>query len=524
MDFAYDSDSVTGVEMTGSAPGAYTFSYDDALRLTSAKLVSGADTVTTALGRDDDGLLTQLGPFTLVRDLTGTVTDIKDNTLLVKLGHDTLARANSRKYTVGASEKYGSELTYDAAGRLKTKVERVAGVAKTYEYSYDDDGQLRDVKDAGGAVLEHYDYDDNGNRTGRQVGAGPAQVATFDGQDRLEKIDQTAYTFDADGFLTARGQDTFKYGARGELIEAKVGGKEIRYATDGLGRRVARTVDGATTRFYYGDLGNPFQVTASRSASGVLTTYYYDDAGALFAFQRGGARFYVGSDQVGTPRVVTTTAGAVVKTLSYDAFGVVTADSDPSFELPIGYAGGLADPATGLVRFGYRDYDPAAGRWTSRDPVFYSGGQANLYVYVSNNPLTFRDPTGLWCIEAVGYSGVGGGAKLCHSDEGTSLCLEVGFGLGGSLGLDSGDMELPGSEIEAELKAKCGPIGAGGKCKFDECGLNCKPKGEIGPLKIEKDKAGINVKKISGAKAVLEGTKCSLGGKLAGRVCRAWRN
>jgi hypothetical protein len=145
-------------------------------------------------------------------------------------------------------------------------------------------------------------------------------------------------------------------------------------------------------------------------------------------------------------------------------------------------------------------------------------------VYVGNNPLTLRDPTGLWCIEAVGYSGVGGGAKLCHSDEGTSLCVEVGFGLGGSLGLDSGDMELPGSEIEAELKAKCGPIGAGGKCKFDECGLNCKPKGEIGPLKIEKDKAGINVRKISGAKAVLEGTKCSLGGKLAGRVCRAWRN
>ncbi|MGH2949168.1 MAG: RHS repeat-associated core domain-containing protein, partial [Solirubrobacteraceae bacterium] len=279
-----------------------------------------------------------------------------------------------------------------------------------------------------------------------------------------------------------------------------------------------------TTRYYYGDLGNPFLLTASRSASGVLTTYYYDDAGALFALQRGGARFYVGSDQVGTPRVVTNATGTVVKTLTYDSFGVLTEDSDPSFELPIGFAGGLADPTTGLVRFGYRDYDPVAGRWTARDPVFYGGGQANLFAYVSNNPVTMRDPTGLWCIEATGYSGVGGGAKLCHDKDGTSLCLEVGFGLGGSVGLDSGPMELPGSEIEAELKGKCGPIGAGAKCKFDECGLNCKPRGEAGPFKVEPDKVGVKVMTTSGAKAVLEGTKCSLQGKLAGRVCRAWRN
>jgi RHS repeat-associated protein len=523
LDFAYDSDMVTGLGMSGSAPGAYTFGYDDALRLTSAKLVSGSDTVTTALGRDNDGLLTQLGPFTLVRDLTGAVTDIKDSSLLFTLGHDTLARGNSRKYSVGGSEKYAAELIHDAAGRLETKTERVAGVTRTYQYTYDDDGQLRDVSDASG-VLERYEYDDNGNRTSRQVGSAPAQVADYDDQDRLEAVGDTPYAFDADGFLAARGQDTFDYGTRGELLKATVGGQEIRYANDGLGRRVARTVDGATTRYYYGDLGNPFQVTASRSASGVLTTYYYDDAGALFAVQRGGARFYVGSDQVGTPRVVTNASGTVVKTLSYDSFGVLTADSDPAFELPIGFAGGLADPATGLVRFGYRDYDPASGRWTARDPVFYAGGQANLYVYVSNNPLTFRDPTGLWCIEAVGYSGVGGGAKLCHSEEGTSLCLEVGFGLGGSVGLDSGGMELPGSEIEAEVKAKCGPIGAGAKCKFDECGLNCKPRGEAGPFKIEPDKGGVKLATTSGAKAVLEGTKCSLQGKLAGRVCRAWRN
>ena len=68
------------------------------------------------------------------------------------------------------------------------------------------------------------------------------------------------------------------------------------------------------------------------------------------------------------------------------------------------------------------------------------------------------------------------------------------------------------------------PGGAGAKCKFDECGLNCKPRAEVGPFKVERDKVGVKLHTTSGAKAVLEGTKCSLQGKLAGRVCRAWRN
>mgnify|MGYP001767029389 CR=1 FL=1 len=51
-------------------------------------------------------------------------------------------------------------------------------------------------------------------------------------------------------------------------------------------------------------------------------------------------------------------------------------------------------PETGLVRFGYRDYDATSGRWLSNDPIGINGG-LNQYVFVGNNPVNNSDPFGL---------------------------------------------------------------------------------------------------------------------------------
>ena len=53
--------------------------------------------------------------------------------------------------------------------------------------------------------------------------------------------------------------------------------------------------------------------------------------------------------------MVNTSTGAVIDTISYDEFGNVTNDSAPG-TIPFGFAGGLYDPQTMLVRFGARDY------------------------------------------------------------------------------------------------------------------------------------------------------------------------
>ncbi|MCH2039483.1 MAG: RHS repeat-associated core domain-containing protein [Saccharospirillaceae bacterium] len=62
--------------------------------------------------------------------------------------------------------------------------------------------------------------------------------------------------------------------------------------------------------------------------------------------------------------------------------------------MPFGFAGGLQDTDTGLIRFGYRDYDPETGRWTARDPIGFAGGDTNLYGYVLSDPINLVDPNG----------------------------------------------------------------------------------------------------------------------------------
>ena len=392
------------------------------------------------------------GPYTLTRaGPGGALSAISDGTpnTSTAYGYDALGRKSARSHKVNNLDVYALQLSFDVTGRIAGKSETIGGTVYTQAYTYDVDGQLTNVT-RNGAAAEHYTYDVNGNRTSRQLNAGPVETAIYDAQDRLTQRGLVAYVFNADGFLTQRGADTFQYNTRGQLIQATVGAQPISYAYDGIGRRVSRTDTGGTTRYLYGDPASHL-VTAVRDTAGALTKLYYDTAGMLIALERGGARYHVAVDQVGTPRVVSDSTGVVVKVTDADSFGNSIADSNPAFVLPIGYAGGLADPGTGLVHFGLRDYDTASGRWTGRDPVLFAGGQGNLYVYVGNSPLGNRDPLGLFCISVSVYEGLGGGVQSCFSLEGASVCGEAGAGLGSSVALDSGKIEDNGINLIGEI-------------------------------------------------------------------------
>jgi uncharacterized protein RhaS with RHS repeats len=97
------------------------------------------------------------------------------------------------------------------------------------------------------------------------------------------------------------------------------------YEYDALGRRTARHDGGATERYLHGDPANVLRITAWIDAGGVLNVPRYDGDGMLFAIDRGSSRFYVATDHLGSPRLITDSAGATVRTIQYDAFGRVTA-------------------------------------------------------------------------------------------------------------------------------------------------------------------------------------------------------
>ena len=45
-----------------------------------------------------------------------------------------------------------------------------------------------------------------------------------------------------------------------------------------------------------------------------------------------------------------------------------------------------------------RYYDPKAGRFLSRDPIGFAGGDVNVYTYVRNSPVNYVDALGLYYI------------------------------------------------------------------------------------------------------------------------------
>ena len=110
---------------------------------------------------------------------------------------------------------------------------------------------------------------------------------------------------------------------------------------------------------------------------------------------KSGKTYRIISDHLGSPRlVINTQTGDVAQRIDYDEFGNITRDTNPNFQ-PFGFAGGIYDPHTKLVRFGARDYDAYTGRWTVKDPIGFDGDGENLYSYVLSDPVNFTDRRGM---------------------------------------------------------------------------------------------------------------------------------
>jgi RHS repeat-associated protein len=158
---------------------------------------------------------------------------------------------------------------------------------------------------------------------------------------------------------------------------------------------VGKKVDGTLEKAWlYKDQLNP--VAQLDGAGNVTHRFIYGAKANVPAYMvKDGTTYRIVSDHLGSVRLVINTAtGEIAQRLDYSPFGKVTTDTNPGFQ-PFGFAGGLYDPDTELVRFGARDYDPETGRWTTKDPIRFRGGTTNLYGYVFKDPINLTDLNGL---------------------------------------------------------------------------------------------------------------------------------
>ena len=395
--FGYDSGLRTGETWSGAVAGSVTRTYDNDFRVASLG-VDAADPI--VIQYDTDSRPIQVGALSLTRAATtGLVTATSLGSITDARTYDPFGAPASSSASFGATALYSASFTRDSLGRVTGKTETIDGATSVFAYSYDLAGRLTQVSQ-NGTVVASYAYDANGNRLSRADGAGAVTAGSYDAQDRLLQYGSTTYAYSPNGQLlskTTGGQVTsYQYDTPGNLVAASLPDRTaVTYLLDGRARRVGKIVNGTLVQgLLYQDSLRP--IAELDGAGNVVSRFVYASRFNVPDYLvKGGKTYRIIADQLGSPRLVVDAAtGAITQRIDYDEFGNVLRDTNPGFQ-PFGFAGGLYDPDSKLVRFGARDYEAAAGRWTSKDPLRFGGGDTNLYGYALGDPVNHIDVAGL---------------------------------------------------------------------------------------------------------------------------------
>ncbi len=392
--YTYNGPLPVASQLEGSVSGTVDLRYNTNFWVTSESV----DGETIDFSYDNDGLVTKAGELMVENSaefglVIGTVLDEAKDTY----AYDSYGEPTGYRATFGANDLLSVLYTRDADGRISGKTETIGGKTASYAYSYDPSGRLVEVRE-NGKTASTYSYDSNSNRL-KAVTASGTTGGTYDDQDRLQTYGKSSFAYTANGELetetTGSQKTSYVYDVLGNLTGVTLpGGKSIAYVIDSENRRVGKRVNGALTEgfLYDGDrivallTGNNDVVSRFVYATGNTSPDY---------MVSGGETYRIFSDQLGSPRVIVNAAtGAIAEEITYDEFGNVLSDSKPGFQ-PFGFAGGLYDQDTKLVRFGARDYSPATGRWTAKDLILFDGGDSNLYGYALTDPINKIDYYGL---------------------------------------------------------------------------------------------------------------------------------
>ena len=292
------------------------------------------------------------------------------------------------------SYSYNTPNQVNNNGNALTQMITAPGFTATQSYTYDSLNRLESAQESnstGQSWTQGYVYDRYGNRQINTATTTPALVGPNPSISTANnRITAAGYSYDLAGNLTQEPGQGFTYDGENRLRTADTGqtAGQASYQYDGDGRRVKKETASGVTFFVYNAMGQLIAEYSTQAAQANGTSY-------------------LTQDHLGSPRVITDSAGAVRSRRDFLPFGE---------ELQLGRSGvagyGVQDNVrqqftsyerdneTGLDFAQARYYHSIHGRFTSTDPVYFQTMMAidpqrfNLYAYARNNPLKWVDPDG----------------------------------------------------------------------------------------------------------------------------------
>ncbi|XP_046665298.1 teneurin-m isoform X3 [Homalodisca vitripennis] len=281
--------------------------------------------------------------------------------------YDSHARVKSVLVNIKSFDVYRMELEYDSRGRISAQKLLIGRTSSMERITYSADGHVLEVV---GTSDWKFVYDENGNIVS-VMEQGQKLTLGYDSGDRVVQVgDVELNGYDARGFVVRRGETKLRYNSRGQLSHATERDRFTAwYRYDDRGRLLAlQDAQGNITQFLYADPHSPYLLTHLHyPKTGRTFRYLYDEKEVLVAVETSEQRFYVASDQNGSPLALFDTNGNIIKELRRTPFGRIIRDSNPDFFLPIDYQGGIPDPHTSLLYLKLRWYDPSVGQWMTPD-------------------------------------------------------------------------------------------------------------------------------------------------------------
>ncbi|MCC5835447.1 MAG: RHS repeat protein [Opitutales bacterium] len=382
-----------------------------------------------------------------------------------------------------------SESAYDAVGQLVFRERSRGGQAFASEeyqfdpvgnrtatlfaddraeaYSYDAVNQLVEVHQFGAADAPErstwFDYDPVGNR--ERVQDSETGVTTYEANElnqytRIQSIfdDGSASAeepeWDANGNLSRFNGMDLSYDAMNRLVSVSGPGIEARFTYDYRNRVTSRTYNGETTFLVYDD----WNLIAEYDAAGQLKARYVHgpriDEVILTVNNHG--TFFHHHDALGSVTHLTDLNGIVVESYQYDIYGNATIFDGTDAFLETSainnrflFTGREYLPELDLYDYRNRIYSADLGRFIQTDPIRFDAGDVNIYRYVSNRPLVFVDPLGLyewswkgfWTTVTVGATGtaVSAGTAAGIATGGAAALPAAGIGfVAGAAGAATG--------------------------------------------------------------------------------------